>query len=201
MKSSITSASLLYLVAASIAQAASLRGNKNSELDESSLQENATTTTTTTNPRRLNGSYINPKTWFDQIAQSRNDALSCVIRQANVPNGQGLILTADGNQEVSLAGRRHDLSHQRWIIHNKQNYEFGFTNGPAYNVYNSDNGANRPYLSSDEFAENVDMTDKDNGSGRQLWRFRKRSYIIQRLFMIINLKLQLLVVFVIVMVD
>ena len=176
MKPSITSASLLYLVATSVAQAASLRGN-NSELDNSSLQETtAANTSSTTNSRRLNnGNYINPQTWFEQIAQSRNDALSCVIRQANVPNGQGLILTADGNQEVSLSGRRHDLSHQRWIIHNKQNFEFGFTNGPAYNVYNSDNG-DRPYLNSDEFAENINMTDKDNGSGRQLWRFRKRPH-------------------------
>jgi len=152
----------LTLVAQATVQAVSLRGNSNEHTND------------TTNERNLQNAYVRPLQWFEGD-RSRNDALSCVIRQANVANGAGLILTANHNNDVSLQPRRSNLSRQRWVIYNQQPFEFGFTNGPAYNVYNQDNSPNH-YLNVHEYSKDVNMALKDDGSGRQLWRFDHDQY-------------------------
>ena len=70
--------------------------------------------------RRQLNTYINPLQWLNEDGSDPSNAMSCVIRQANVPNGQGLILTADGGSDVSLEPRRNDLFRQRWFIYDQQ---------------------------------------------------------------------------------
>ncbi|KAL3934305.1 MAG: hypothetical protein SGARI_003449 [Bacillariaceae sp.] len=100
--------------------------------------------------RHLNNDYVNPLQWLNEDASNPSNVMSCVIRQANVPNGQGLLLTADGGTDVSLQPRRGDLS--------------------PYTIFNPNNSPNN-FLSVHEFNRDVNMFDHDDDSGRQLWRF------------------------------
>ena len=138
--------------------AASLRGKENSQP-----------------PARQLRSYVNPLQWLQESApgEGGNPLFSCAIRRANVPNGQGFLLTAEGN-EVSNQPRRDDgsdniLYRQRWVLSNRRI----FHGGPAFNLINPDNGE-LSYLSTDQYG-NTDMYTHDDGSGRQLWRINKNS--------------------------
>lgn len=164
MKSSIVPTSCFLLLLTASANAASLRGNDGDRTRSGVAGKTEKT-------RQLQSDYVNPLEWLEEKSQNKNNGLSCVIREANVPDARGRILTADGG-EVALEDRRSNLDHQRWVIYNQQNFEFGFTNGPTFNIFNTDNH-NKPYLSTD-FYGNTDMHDKDDASGRQRWRFNRQ---------------------------
>ena len=122
-------------------------------------------------PSRKLNIYLDPKTWLEETSPNSPDTgLSCVIRHANVPNGQGLVLTATNGGDVSLEGRRWpNDNQQRWILQNRRIFQGTWHTGPAWNVYNDENG-NLPYLESDDIG-NTNMGGSDDNSGRQLWSF------------------------------